>query len=74
MDFDMLEDLLLNEQTPPTDIKVVGVGGAGGNAVNRMISSGLKKVTFVAMNTTSHINTTAQNWWWRTTLRWCAWR
>ncbi|NCB01789.1 MAG: cell division protein FtsZ [Spirochaetia bacterium] len=51
MDFDMLEDLLQNEQTPPTDIKVVGVGGAGGNAVNRMISSGLKKVTFVAMNT-----------------------
>ena len=30
MDFDMLEDLLQNEQTPPTDIKVVGVGGAGG--------------------------------------------
>ena len=51
MDFDMLEDLLQNEQTPPTDIKVVGVGGAGGNAVNRMIASGLKKVTFVAMNT-----------------------
>ena len=39
------------KQTPPTDIKVVGVGGAGGNAVNRMIASGLKKVTFVAMNT-----------------------
>ncbi len=51
MDFDMLDDLLQNEQTPPTDIKVVGVGGAGGNAVNRMIASGLKKVTFVAMNT-----------------------
>lgn len=51
MDFDMLEDLLQNEQTPPTDIKVVGIGGAGGNAINRMIASGLKKVTFVAMNT-----------------------
>ncbi|MDC7247233.1 MAG: cell division protein FtsZ, partial [Sphaerochaetaceae bacterium] len=51
MDFDMLEDLLQNEQTPPTDIKVVGIGGAGGNAVNRMFASGLKKVTFVAMNT-----------------------
>lgn len=35
----------------PTDIKVVGVGGGGGNAVNRMIASGLKKVHFVAMNT-----------------------
>ncbi|NLA92272.1 MAG: cell division protein FtsZ [Spirochaetales bacterium] len=51
MDFDMLEDLLQNEQTTPTDIKVVGIGGAGGNAINRMISGGLKKVTFVAMNT-----------------------
>ncbi|MFA5513411.1 MAG: cell division protein FtsZ [Sphaerochaetaceae bacterium] len=51
MDFDLLDDLLHDEQSPPTDIKVVGIGGAGGNAVNRMIASGLKKVTFVAMNT-----------------------
>lgn len=51
MDFGMIEDLLHDEQTPPTDIKVLGVGGAGGNAINRMISSGLKKVTFVALNT-----------------------
>jgi len=32
-------------------IKVVGVGGAGGNAVNRMIESGFSGVDFVAMNT-----------------------
>ena len=32
-------------------IKVVGVGGAGSNAVNRMISSGLKGVEFIAINT-----------------------
>lgn len=51
MDFGIIEDLLHDEQTPPTDIKVVGVGGAGGNAINRMIASGLKKVTFVALNT-----------------------
>lgn len=51
MDFGIIEDLLHDEQTPPTDIKVIGVGGAGGNAVNRMISNGLKKVTFVALNT-----------------------
>lgn len=31
-------------------IKVVGVGGAGNNAVNRMISSGLKGVEFIAIN------------------------
>ncbi len=34
-------------------IKVVGVGGGGSNAVNRMISSGLKGVEFIAVNTDS---------------------
>lgn len=37
------------EQT--AKIKVVGVGGAGGNAVNRMIESGFTGVDFVAINT-----------------------
>ena len=32
-------------------IKVVGVGGAGGNAVNQMIDKGLRGVEFVAINT-----------------------
>lgn len=32
-------------------IKVVGVGGGGGNAVNRMVSSGIQSVDFVAINT-----------------------
>ena len=32
-------------------MKVVGVGGAGGNALNRMIRSGLEGVEFVAINT-----------------------
>jgi len=32
-------------------IKVVGVGGAGGNAINRMIESGFMGVDFVAINT-----------------------
>lgn len=31
-------------------IKVVGVGGGGVNAVNRMIESGLKGVEFIAIN------------------------
>jgi cell division protein FtsZ len=53
MDFGMfdVEDMVKDEQTAATVIKVVGVGGGGGNAVNRMIASGLKKVQFVAMNT-----------------------
>jgi len=34
-------------------IKVVGVGGAGGNAVNRMIAHGLTGVEFISINTDS---------------------
>ena len=33
------------------DIKVVGIGGGGANAVNRMIEFGLKGVEFIAINT-----------------------
>ena len=32
-------------------IKVVGVGGAGNNAVNHMVESGIKNVEFIAVNT-----------------------
>ena len=34
-----------------TRIRVFGVGGAGCNAVNRMIEAGIKGVTFIAVNT-----------------------
>ena len=37
--------------TALTVITVVGVGGGGSNAINRMISSGLQNVKFIAMNT-----------------------
>lgn len=37
--------------SPVAKIKVIGVGGAGNNAVNRMIDAGLKGVDFVAINT-----------------------
>src|SRR5438093_945051 len=36
-------------------IKVIGVGGAGGNAVNRMIQSGLQGVEFIAANTDAQV-------------------
>ena len=32
-------------------IKVIGVGGGGGNAINTMIAAGLTGVEFIAMNT-----------------------
>ena len=35
----------------PTLIKVIGAGGGGSNAVNRMIAGGLKNVQFIAVNT-----------------------
>ena len=38
-------------------IKVIGVGGAGGNAVNRMIDSGLTGVEFLAANTDAQVLT-----------------
>ncbi|HJW08477.1 MAG TPA: cell division protein FtsZ [Holophagaceae bacterium] len=38
-------------QLPGANIKVVGVGGAGCNAINRMIESGVGGVQFIAMNT-----------------------
>ena len=34
-------------------IKVVGVGGAGGNSLNHMVRSGLEGVDFIAINTDS---------------------
>ena len=36
-----------------TTIKVVGVGGGGTNAVNRMVDSGIRGVEFIAVNTDS---------------------
>ena len=32
-------------------IKVIGVGGGGGNAINHMVSAGLKDIDFIAVNT-----------------------
>ena len=45
--------LMLDEELDEnvTTIKVIGVGGGAGNAVNRMVSDGLQGVEFIAMNT-----------------------
>ena len=39
------------DSTVSARLKVIGVGGAGGNAVNRMIGAGLRGVEFIAANT-----------------------
>ncbi|MBI1798754.1 MAG: cell division protein FtsZ [Candidatus Eisenbacteria bacterium] len=39
------------DSTSTAKLKVIGCGGAGGNAVNRMIGAGLRGVEFIAANT-----------------------
>lgn len=39
------------ESANPAKIKVIGVGGGGNNAVNRMIEAGIECVDFIAVNT-----------------------
>lgn len=46
MDFELVED-----DIPKAKIRVIGVGGGGGNAVNNMIMSGMNNVDFVVVNT-----------------------
>lgn len=42
---------MIPDISPMAKIKVVGVGGGGGNAINRMIDSDLTNVEFIAINT-----------------------
>jgi cell division protein FtsZ len=51
----MLELIDDGKQVLGASIKVIGVGGAGGNAVNRMIQSGLGGVEFIAANTDAQV-------------------
>ena len=44
---------LLETTSPDAVIKVVGVGGCGGNAVDHMINNGVQGVEFITMNTDS---------------------
>ena len=57
--------MAINLKIPPTRelrprITVLGVGGAGGNAVNNMISAGLQGVDFVVANTDAQALTTSR--------------
>ena len=49
MDNNNMDDSTMLDGT--ATIKVIGVGGAGNNAVNRMVDSGIKGVEFIAVNT-----------------------
>ena len=43
--------ITIADESAPAVIKVVGVGGGGCNAINRMITAGVKGVEFIAVNT-----------------------
>lgn len=49
-DNDLLVDMAI-PTTTPSIIKVIGVGGGGGNAVNHMYREGIRDVNFVVCNT-----------------------
>ncbi|HEX7077829.1 MAG TPA: cell division protein FtsZ [Candidatus Eisenbacteria bacterium] len=53
--FELVDDGM--EGRSGASIKVIGVGGAGGNAVNRMIEAGLSGVEFIAANTDAQVLT-----------------
>src|SRR4029434_5173762 len=46
-------NIFIDDEPPITGarIKVIGVGGGGGNAVNRMIDAGIEGIDFVVANT-----------------------
>ena len=50
-EFDDFAERGENQEGPVASIKVVGVGGAGGNVINNMISANIKAVQYIAMNT-----------------------
>jgi cell division protein FtsZ len=49
MNIELVDDR--QQMASPTVIKVIGAGGGGSNAVNRMIAAGLKNVHFIVANT-----------------------
>src|SRR3954465_5610502 len=46
---------IVDSQVAGAVIKVIGVGGAGGNAVNHMIDQGVQGVEFIAVNTDAQV-------------------
>src|SRR5258708_35452761 len=48
---DRLPIELEDSDSAPARIRVLGVGGGGSNAVNRMIAAGIRGIEFIACNT-----------------------
>ena len=50
-DYEARQHIIASSADHKAKIKIVGVGGAGGNAVNRMVNMNIKDVEFIAINT-----------------------
>ena len=46
---------MIDNYTPSAEIKVIGVGGGGGNAVNQMVDAEIEGVEFIAANTDAQV-------------------
>ncbi|MCA1779044.1 MAG: cell division protein FtsZ, partial [Xanthomonadaceae bacterium] len=42
---------LIENYTPCATIKVLGIGGGGGNAINQMVEANIEGVEFISINT-----------------------
>ena len=51
----MLEIMTSEAENAAANLLVIGVGGAGNNAVNRMIDEGIKGVEFICINTDKQV-------------------
>ena len=49
--FDFAADQAVNQPTDGARIKVIGIGGGGNNAVDRMIEANVQNAEFIAVNT-----------------------
>lgn len=56
----MMNFEMIDTQSGSTVIKVIGVGGAGGNAITHMIDSGVQGVEFICANTDAQALTSSQ--------------
>ena len=54
-----MENTYQNLGESSANIKVVGVGGAGCNAINRMIESGMQGVEFIAVSESGSYSATS---------------
>ena len=58
-----------DDDTKKARLKVIGVGGAGGNAINGMIEASLAGVEFIAINTDAQVLSMSRA---GRCLRWCS--